>query len=476
MRKVRFVTSFCSFLSFPCIKCSLKFMRRNWLYYLLFILIIIICFYYRTKRKLVDHSSFNSRNYAVMIDCGSSGSRLRMYYWNGDSKSVGLPSIKIVRDKNNEEIVNNINKPLSSFADNPKSSIDYITELVRKSYEYIPFEKHSSTALYVLATGGMRLLPIDKSESLISALRQSLSSNIKYNLIMVEIISGRMEGVFMWIGLNYILKKFKVCGQDTHGMIETGGASMQIAFEVESLNPGSSHFSYICPENSQLISHNIYSITFLGLGVNSAYKYYLKNHVLPPTINPGDFDNDLDPCLALNCVFSDGGITKKGTGGPDECFTHINYTFNRYLRREKDAATMDQFTTIYKTAWRRFNLTFYGLSEFWYGFNDFLHYQGPLIKSHYWSINKEFCSQDCNVLMKNMQNGFYKTNEHRHLTFSSVFYFSLQCFKVSYLQYIMDKFLPLESNNPVINAKSLNGQLIEWTQGALVYYLSQKPK
>uniref|UniRef100_A0A6B2G3C5 Ectonucleoside triphosphate diphosphohydrolase 4 (Trinotate prediction) n=1 Tax=Myxobolus squamalis TaxID=59785 RepID=A0A6B2G3C5_MYXSQ len=327
----------------------------------------------------------------------------------------GLPNVMRLRDAKNKTISYKAREPLSSFIDETDRGIEHIVNLIRTSYVHIPTQCHSTTILYVLATGGMRLVAPNKAETLISALRTHLPTYIKYRIGEIKIISGPMEGVFMWVGLNYILQNFKNnCGR-TNGIFEMGGASMQIAFEVLDNIQSTASFSYQCLNNKKMITHHIFAVTFLGLGANSAFKHYFKRNSLHAIENVNDSDRAHDPCLPNQCLFEDGGASKLGTGATNECLRIINHTFDKYLLREKDAETFNSFKHNYDKATVKNNLTFYGLSEFWFAFNDFLNYNGPLLPSIYWPINSEFCLKNCQAHTDNMANGFYKSMELKHL-------------------------------------------------------------
>ena len=177
----------------------------------------------------------------------------------------------------------------------------------------IPQEKQVETPLFILATAGMRLIEHEKQEAILSNIRQGISENYEFHFSEshLEIISGKQEGIYQWLAINYVLDKFD--DQNGHnivnmpvsdavsdnrdvylrprtvGAIDMGGASMQIAMEVTS---DLSLQGFSEKDKSQVVEVNlgcrdrdskhryrIFVTTFLGYGANEAIARYHR-HVL----------------------------------------------------------------------------------------------------------------------------------------------------------------------------------------------------
>jgi Golgi nucleoside diphosphatase len=87
--------------------------------------------------------------------------------------------------------------------------MDYIRPLLEFASTHIPEQYHKETPLYILATAGMRLLSKPKQDLILSSLRKGIISEYPFlfpegNL---EIISGRQEGIYQWLAINYVLGK-----------------------------------------------------------------------------------------------------------------------------------------------------------------------------------------------------------------------------------------------------------------------------
>ena len=199
----------------------------------------------------------NHYQYAVVIDAGSSGSRAYLYKWpqhSGDPKDLLL--ISPVMSLSGKPLYKKVMPGLSGLKDKPEDALEYIRPLLTFAQEHIPRHKIHETPLYILATAGMRMLEPMKQEAILSSVRNAVENNFDFlfpdgNL---EVISGKQEGIYQWLAINYVLGKFDndesgdslvalepksdydhvVLRPRTVGAIDMGGASMQIAMEITS--------------------------------------------------------------------------------------------------------------------------------------------------------------------------------------------------------------------------------------------------
>lgn len=204
-----------------------------------------------------ENNLANSKNsrYAVMIDAGSSGSRVHIYVWpphSGDLRQ--LLQIRMLHDELGKDVMAKIVPGLSSCAANTSSGFSYIQPLLNFAAEHIPSEKHKETPLFILATAGMRLLPKETQEAILNNLRINIPLHFSFLFSSnhVQVITGKEEGIYSWIAINYLLGRFdhtmdtgpitsvdlgngKITTRTrTIGMLEMGGASVQVAYEITS--------------------------------------------------------------------------------------------------------------------------------------------------------------------------------------------------------------------------------------------------
>ncbi|VEL12194.1 unnamed protein product [Protopolystoma xenopodis] len=149
--------------------------------------------------------------YGVIIDAGSSGSRMFVYTWpkpSGNKRE--LLNIYLFNDKEGIPVVKKMTPGLSSFGNNLSGIAKYLSPLLDLAVKNIPQEKHKETPIYILATAGMRLLPEKVQSEIWSVVRLFIVT--KYDFIFSEhnakTISGADEGMYGWIAVNYLLRRF----------------------------------------------------------------------------------------------------------------------------------------------------------------------------------------------------------------------------------------------------------------------------
>ncbi|ODV62010.1 guanosine diphosphatase, partial [Ascoidea rubescens DSM 1968] len=172
----------------------------------------------------------NDEQYVIMIDAGSTGSRVHIYKFDTCSTPPKLL---------NEDF--EMLKPgLSSFdtdAEGAKHSLDPLLNLALKK---IPENKHSCTPIALKATAGLRLLGLEKSNKILQAIEEYLIKDWPFALIDengVIIMEGKDEGVYAWITTNYLLGNIgnsdAKLNEKTAAVFDLGGGSTQIVFEPQ---------------------------------------------------------------------------------------------------------------------------------------------------------------------------------------------------------------------------------------------------
>nr|XP_009942528.1 PREDICTED: ectonucleoside triphosphate diphosphohydrolase 7 [Opisthocomus hoazin] len=168
-------------------------------------------------------------------------------------------------------------------------------------------KRGEETPLYVLCTAGMRLLPERQQAAILEDLVRNvpLEFDFLFSKSHAEVISGKQEGVYAWIGINFVLGRFdhedeedavvtvalgdqgeSLVRKRTVGILDMGGASLQIAYEVPDSGAFSSpqqeeaaksllaEFNLGCDVQHTGHVYRVYVNTFLGFGGNFARQRY----------------------------------------------------------------------------------------------------------------------------------------------------------------------------------------------------------
>lgn len=103
-------------------------------------------------------------------------------------------------------------------------------QLLCTSRPQVPAEMQSSTSILLSATAGLRLLPGNKADNILAAVRSYLASKTPFRVSpgAVSILDGKDEGAFAWMTLNYLLGHIGGEAGSTVAAIDLGGGSVQV--------------------------------------------------------------------------------------------------------------------------------------------------------------------------------------------------------------------------------------------------------
>jgi hypothetical protein len=123
---------------------------------------------------------------------------------------------------------------LSAFADDPSAAASSLDSLIDFAREKVPESQHGETPAFLMASAGLRALTEEKAEAILDAVRNALwESPFLFLRKWAYIMSGREEGVFGWVTVNYLRQTLKDAGEST-GVIDLGGGSVQIVYHLPS--------------------------------------------------------------------------------------------------------------------------------------------------------------------------------------------------------------------------------------------------
>ncbi|KAF2646146.1 guanosine-diphosphatase [Massarina eburnea CBS 473.64] len=170
--------------------------------------------------------------YALMIDAGSTGSRIHVYKFNNCGPTPELES----------EIFEQTEKKaggsgLSIYREDAEGAAKSLDVLMDVAVKNVPQSYQSCTPVAVKATAGLRKLGDEMSEKILKAVRARLETQYPFPVVSeeqggVQVMPGEQEGVYAWITANYLLGK--IGGPDktpTAAVLDLGGGSTQIVFQ-----------------------------------------------------------------------------------------------------------------------------------------------------------------------------------------------------------------------------------------------------
>lgn len=166
-------------------------------------------------------------DYVVMIDAGSTGSRIHVYEFN---TCVSPPQLL-------SEEFKMLNPGLSSFDTDTKGAAKSLDPLLEVALKKVPEAKQGCTPVAVKATAGLRLLGQEKSDAILAEVRAHLEKDYPFAVVEgngISIMDGKDEGVFAWITTNYLLGNIGLEEKiPTAAVFDLGGGSTQIVFEPD---------------------------------------------------------------------------------------------------------------------------------------------------------------------------------------------------------------------------------------------------
>lgn len=139
--------------------------------------------------------------FAIMLDAGSSGTRVHVYSWPvGSSCPVRIAQRQVVEHGNGLQVKPGLSKQA------PAHVSAYLQPLLDFAKGLVPPERHATTSVYLQATAGLRLLPQPQQNALINAVWETFKaspfrSDSKTN---AAVISGQIEGANEWVTVNYL--------------------------------------------------------------------------------------------------------------------------------------------------------------------------------------------------------------------------------------------------------------------------------
>lgn len=215
---------------------------------------------YRQSPTLAPCDSPYANVFDIVIDAGSTGSRVHVFQYERTSDGVILMRERFRR----------VEPGLSSYANDVDGAKASLRALLGVAEEVVPASYQRCTAVALRATAGLRLLPEGAQQALLAAASEVLAAS-PFVSRGASIITGAQEGVYGWLTVNYLLRRLDASGA-TVATIDMGGASTQVVFEAARQSGEWLPFNYAHQLRMPRRTITMYQHSYLGLGMNEAKK------------------------------------------------------------------------------------------------------------------------------------------------------------------------------------------------------------
>lgn len=261
-----------------------KLRSKNTLVFLVIFCVIYLMYFGSQSNSYSNKGSFV---YTIIIDAGSTGSRIhvfKLFHDKSNEDETKKFDIKLI----NQELFVKVKPGLSSFANSPNEAAESIKPLLDKALNVIPKNYHKKTHISLKATAGLRMISDASANTILENIGKLFK---KYPFIFhpendVGIMDGKYEGIYSWVTLNYALKSFYSSTEDSVVSLDLGGGSTQVTFiPSKSIKSKTDVVDFKLDQNN----YNIYAKSFLGFGLMSArmnifnqdtLKFFQKNQTL----------------------------------------------------------------------------------------------------------------------------------------------------------------------------------------------------
>lgn len=220
-------------------------------------IIVWFAILYPILTPIAASASCRDQSCLAVVDAGSSGSRVHVYAYQLQGKTP----------TNITEIYSKKLQPGFASLDPNKETIHaYLSKLFSDGPD-------ANIPVYFYSTAGMRLLSHQKQQEYYSLLNEWFSRQSQWQLREAKTITGKEEGIYGWMAVNYTLGTLTTKDKPMVGVMDTGGASVQITFPVTDLH-AVHHDDYVeLDVNGRHVQLFVHS--FLGLGQNELGHQFL---------------------------------------------------------------------------------------------------------------------------------------------------------------------------------------------------------
>ncbi|XP_027932301.1 probable apyrase 6 isoform X3 [Vigna unguiculata] len=216
--------------------------------------------FYLFSTALQIHSSpkfADSRpvSFALAFRAGPDALRLSVYHFLG-------PGLSLLAAAHSAAAVPGFDAP-------PDALRGAVAELVRFAKGKVPHREWGNTVVRLAASEELEQLGSEEAEKVLECCRRALkASGFLFKDEWARVVSGEEQGISSWVAVNYALGNLGREPQETTGIVELGGASLQVA--STKLNADLAHSLRTIRLSG--VTYNLYTWSLPQLGQDVAWK------------------------------------------------------------------------------------------------------------------------------------------------------------------------------------------------------------
>ncbi|KAK1564663.1 hypothetical protein Q3G72_008379 [Acer saccharum] len=251
--------------------------------------------------------------YTVVVDCGSTGTRVNVYEW--ESRGVESEVLPVLMNS----YPDNLNKSLflksscqyhclqtvpglDKYVGNASGVRASLEPLILWAESLVPVERRKDTPIFVLATAGLRRLGVEDAGRILDDVEAVVKEyTFVHRKSWIRVLSGKEEAYYGWLALNYKMGSLGDSSRTpTLGLLDLGGSSLQVVVK-----------DYETEDNEHVIKseigsseHRIVAYSLPAFGLNEAFDrtVAMLNQMQTLGESTGDRIELKHPCLSSDFV------------------------------------------------------------------------------------------------------------------------------------------------------------------------------
>ncbi|XP_019182025.1 PREDICTED: probable apyrase 7 isoform X2 [Ipomoea nil] len=158
---------------------------------------------------------------------------------------------------------------LAMFVGNASGLRASLKPLIRGAEKWVPSGKRGVTPIFVLATAGMRRLPIEDASRVMEGVVGIVKEHgFFYRKDFIRVLSGREEAYYGWVALNYKMRMLgNTSGSHTLGLLDLGGSSLQVVTEIDEFRED----EHVFRSRIGSVEHKLLAYSLQAFGFNEAF-------------------------------------------------------------------------------------------------------------------------------------------------------------------------------------------------------------